>query len=345
MMVDLVNRVTMAAIRTAYERALFKLPNVRLVTIAPKYQAGRKVLDASIVVGVVKKFPTIALREDERIPATLRLDDFEAPTDVWEMGDIRALTIPEDHRKRYRPVPMGVSVGHFAITAGTTGFLAKDLADGETVLVSNNHVLANCNKGSPSDAILQPGPYDGGSYLNDTSAILKRFVPLEFNWPSECPVGKIVVQGLNFAYSTARRTTRFKIVREEVSENLVDVAIASLAVEHIPDVLGVGAVEAGWVEPQARMNVVGAGRTSGVAHGTVAATDCSVKVAYGENRFAYFIGQCLIMGAFCAPGDSGMGIREAQSTKLAGLLFAGSEGQSTIFSPARLVLREANIEV
>jgi hypothetical protein len=52
------------------------------------------------------------------------------------------------HRFRIRPAPGGVSVGHFAITAGTLGCLALGLnppRNNRLMVLSNNHVLANSN--------------------------------------------------------------------------------------------------------------------------------------------------------------------------------------------------------
>src|SRR5206468_1580154 len=64
-----------------------------------------------------------------------------------------------DPTKRQRPAPLGFSVGHPAITAGSIG--ARVVDGSRTVYVlSNNHVLANSNDASIGDATLQPGPYD-----------------------------------------------------------------------------------------------------------------------------------------------------------------------------------------
>ncbi len=46
-------------------------------------------------------------------------------------------------------------------------------------ILSNNHVLANENDASPGDAVLQPGPADGGRDPEDRVGALARFVPLE----------------------------------------------------------------------------------------------------------------------------------------------------------------------
>ena len=55
----------------------------------------------------------------------------------------------------------GGSVGHFEITAGTIGAIARDKKTGRDVILSNNHVLANENAAKIGDAILQAGVIDG----------------------------------------------------------------------------------------------------------------------------------------------------------------------------------------
>jgi hypothetical protein len=77
------------------------------------------------------------------------------------------------------PVPIGVSIGHPAITAGTIG---ARVTDGVNVLaLSNNHVLANSNLASIGDAALQPGTFDGGSVAaGDAIGTLYDFEPIHF---------------------------------------------------------------------------------------------------------------------------------------------------------------------
>ena len=58
-------------------------------------------------------------------------------------------------------VQCGVSVGHPSITAGTLGCLVQDAARRHRYILSNNHVLANCNSAALGASILQPGPADG----------------------------------------------------------------------------------------------------------------------------------------------------------------------------------------
>ena len=66
-------------------------------------------------------------------------------------------------------------MGHHAITAGTIGAFIQ--LDGVTAVLSNNHVLANENRGALGDAVYQPGPADGGT-AGEQVAILSKFVRL-----------------------------------------------------------------------------------------------------------------------------------------------------------------------
>ncbi|MHC4440599.1 MAG: fibronectin type III domain-containing protein, partial [Planctomycetota bacterium] len=89
--------------------------------------------------------------------------DNESEYSIEDSATTDSGTEPIVDRKGWcsRPVPIGVSTGHFAITAGTIGCR---LTDGENIYaLSNNHVYADENNGIPGlDNVLQPGPYDGG---------------------------------------------------------------------------------------------------------------------------------------------------------------------------------------
>ena len=105
------------------------------------------------------------------------------------LSSVRIVQIPVgvidalSHRFRIRPAPGGVSVGHFAITAGTLGLSLGRVdahRNNRLLILSNNHVLANSNNARLGDCICQPGPLDGGRCPQDQVAILERFVPINF---------------------------------------------------------------------------------------------------------------------------------------------------------------------
>ena len=87
---------------------------------------------------------------------------------------------PIDPTSRFnRPVPIGVSTGHPAITAGTIGARVTDGTD--VYALSNNHVYADENKSSVGDTVIQPGTYDGGAAPADAIGTLFDFEPINFS--------------------------------------------------------------------------------------------------------------------------------------------------------------------
>jgi hypothetical protein len=68
----------------------------------------------------------------------------------------------------------GASIAHHRSSAGTLGGFVVDNQNGAMMLLTNWHVAAE--GGVPGDAILQPGPYDGGVHPNDQVATLSRSV-------------------------------------------------------------------------------------------------------------------------------------------------------------------------
>jgi len=99
------------------------------------------------------------------------------PVDVKVTGRFMALSDPTT---RQRPAPLGYSVGHPAITAGSIGGRVVDGA-GAVYVLSNNHVLANSNDASIGDPALQPGPYDGGTAPADQIGTLAAFNTIDFS--------------------------------------------------------------------------------------------------------------------------------------------------------------------
>lgn len=157
--------------------------NIKGVGISEKLVNGWLTSDPCVTVYVAAKAPLTEIREEARVPEKVGA----VPTDVVEIGEIEAFPF----KGRYRPAPGGVSVGHFNVTAGTIGCLVKK---GEVVCVlSNNHVLADVNQGKPGDAIVQPGPYDGGQVPADQIGKLTTFVPIDFTKPNtvDCAIAEV----------------------------------------------------------------------------------------------------------------------------------------------------------
>ncbi|MHB1037810.1 MAG: Nal1-like putative serine protease [Pirellulales bacterium] len=215
-----------------------------------------------------------------------------------------------------RPVPIGVSTGHPAITAGTIGCRVKD-ASGAVYALSNNHVYANSNAANLGDSVLQPGPYDGGTAPNDTIGTLSVFVPIDFYGPA----------------------------------NTVDAAIALSGTGRLGQATpsnGYGTPRATTTPAYVGLNVKKYGRTTGLTKGRVYATNGQVNVDYGGGHVAYFVNQIIVTpGTFSAGGDSGSLVvvnGGANDRKPVGLLFAGSN-QYTICNPIDSVLSALSVTI
>lgn len=238
--------------------------------------------------------------------------DDNAPINVVVTGEIDV----QPHRFRARPAPCGISVGHHKITAGTIGALARArTANGKScyprgdrrrrvLLLSNNHVLANSNAGKCGDAILQPGPYDGGKNPADRIAVLERWVKIHFDGrPNlvDCAVGWTWHKRVRreFVYLSGGRRRLFRVNSRPV-----------------PCRVGM---------------VVGkSGRTTQLTQGRIADCSATIRVNFGGGRVALFRDQMGIRGLrgdFSAGGDSGSLIWTWDARRNpVGLLFAGGGG-------------------
>ncbi|WP_157085411.1 hypothetical protein [Methylobacterium sp. Leaf99] len=236
--------------------------------------------------------------------------------------------------KPCRPLRMGHSVGHHRITAGTIGCFGID-RDGGIGILSNNHVLANTNRGRVGDIILQPGRADGGRMQEADHHVAKlhAFVPIDF---------------------------------DPTASNLVDCAFARLDAGRDCDprridqiVLGANGWDIGEIEDLLleRMPVKKVGRTTDFREGWVDAIDVDnvrVQMISGARaKFAIFNRQIAIGGTdgpFSKGGDSGALIC-THDGRPAALLFAGTETGGlnghgiTYANPIRTVLEALEIDL
>ena len=296
--------------------------NVVAAGVGYKITGDQKTSTLSIVCSVSKKVAASQLSSTDLVPATLD----GMPTDVIETGVIRALQSPTE---KYRPAPGGVSIGHREITAGTLGCLVKK--EGRSVILSNNHVLANSNAAEIGDPILQPGPYDGGRYPEDHIADLEQFVPINIiGTPSDCPTATGIASFLNSIARLLGSSVQLQAIDQQATENLVDAAIARpLNPEDVKDeILQIGTIQ-GAIEGELGMAIKKSGRTTGLTTGEIQQVDVTVNVQYGEGKIARFTDQ-LMGGAMSQGGDSGSAVLD-ESNHLVGLLFAGSD-TSTIMN-------------
>lgn len=311
-------------------KELFKKPNVVMVGKGKKIIKGVNTGRDCIVVGVVKKMSIEEMNREDIIPSRVFMGSLKGiETDVVEVGVIRALSGENlndpDRTAKYRPAPGGVSIGHYLITAGTLGMVVKK--GGVRFILSNNHVLANENKGNIGDAILQPGSYDGGTSA-DEIAKLSEFVHV---WlvgempPSNCPVAKFLTFLANGFYWFFRKKSRFpSAVVPQATVNKVDGGLARPDKDEdvLDTILGIG--EPGiMVEGEVGMKIKKSGRTSGLNHDEIALTDAVSQVQYSSG-VAIFEDQLVTKGPMAQGGDSGS-IVLTEDNKVVGLLFAGSD--------------------
>ena len=285
------------------EAELLAYPNAVGVATGFKVTKGQVTDQVALMVLVPYKIPEDVLPAAARIPTRVK----ELHTDVLEVGllfaaDGAAQSGIQSLATRRRPVEGGYSVGHKDITAGTIATAVYDKSSFPGIpphyyILSNNHVLANSNAGVPGDAILQPGPYDGGTDPADRIAILSRFVPIQFEPP----------------------------IPRAAHNNLVDAAIAEAAFADIDrEVYWIGVVR-GW-RPRANVTlgtgVQKTGRTTHYTTGRITAINATVDVGYSGGRVARFRDQ-MVLSNMSAPGDSGSLITTLDGVAV-GLLFAGS---------------------
>jgi hypothetical protein len=214
------------------------------------------------------------------------------------------------HRFKARPAPCGISVGHFEITAGTIGALARGRSGdrrNRLFVLSNNHVLANVNAGPAGAAILQPGKFDGGMNPRDRIGILDQWVPINFS---------------------AGSTNLVDCATAWVVNNLVRREFVRL-VNNQQTFFRVGGQT---TQPQQDMLVGKSGRTTQLTKGRINAIGVTVNVNYGSGRVGTFRDQFSVVSTtpgqdFSQGGDSGSLIWTwNESRNPVGLLFAGGGG-------------------
>ena len=318
-MADDLNRIR--SILNTHRRQLLDKANVVATGIGYKVTGDAKTDRLCIVCSVKEKIPAARLSAQEMIPSAVD----STPTDVIQTGIIRALQVPTD---RFRPAPGGVSVGHVAITAGTLGcWVTKN---GQKVMLSNNHVLADSNAADIGDAILQPGPFDGGSFPQDHIADLTQFVPISFQGePSGCQFANAVISVFNLGCRVIGSNTRYQVTKIQAEDNLVDAAIATpLNPADINDeIFNIGPIQ-GTVSGELGMAIKKSGRTTGFTTDEIQQVDVTANVQYGAGQVAVFSDQ-LLAGAMSQGGDSGSAVLD-DGNRLTGLLFAGSESTTII---------------
>jgi hypothetical protein len=289
-----------AAFAAAAGTGQYGFENILGVGLGQKVSEGQETGEPCVSVYVMAKAAKRSVAPAALVPARVG----GVATDVVAVGEL----VAQPYRGRYRPAPAGVSIGHVAVTAGTLGALVK--RGRKRFVLSNNHVLANSNAAQPGDAVVQPGPYDGGKDPKDRIARLTEFVPIRFGGSAA---------------------------------NLVDAAIAEPLQAKLVKRDSVWYGRPGATPAPAELNLLvrKSGRTTQNTRGRVSGLNASVRVSYGPSGVALFRNQILIVSLTSQPfsqgGDSGSLIVTDAGKRPVGLLFAGSASH-TIASPIQAVL-------
>jgi hypothetical protein len=319
----------------AHLRQLLVKQNVVGVGLGYKVTGGGTTDELSVVVSVTRKLAKSALSKSDLVPELLD----GVRTDVVETGHLRAFRAGP--RDKWRPVvPAGVSIGHYGSTTGTFGCVVHRA--GDPFILSNNHVLANSNKARAGDAILQPGPVDGGT-AHDVIAYLADYVPLDFGTAAaQCDIARWAARLLNYLAGAFRSSHRLQAVKSTPGVNRVDAALARPVSKPLIDnqILSIGR-PIGIGPATLGTHVQKTGRTTGHTRGTITQIDATVRIDY-HGATALFSGQ-LMAGPMSQPGDSGAAILDTDR-RVVGLLFAGSEA-ATVLSPIDEVLSALDVEL
>jgi len=295
-------------------RTFKKKQNVNGVAVGHKIVNGKDTGELCVTVLVTKKIAQSQLLRKNLIPQTVD----GIPTDVKEVGNIIAFQARTD---RWRPAPGGVSIGPYLITAGTLGAFVNDATTGETLILSNNHVMANSNSAAKGDEIIQ---FQGGGDSGD------------------CVFAKAASAVLNFLAKIIGSKHRLIPTKISSVANEVDAAVAKPIDGSVirGDIIDIGVIT-GTKPATINMAVRKSGRTTGTTSGVIEMLDATVDVGYGGGRTATFENQ-IVAGAMSSPGDSGSLVVDGTDPLAVGLLFAGSE-VSTVINPIDRVLDLLNV--
>ena len=274
---------------------------------------GKKIIDGiqtdkdAIIVFVQSKFneETINLQNNNLSMIPPEVEGIQ--TDVFECGEIVKMA---GLKEKVRPIKPGFSVSHGQVSAGTIGGIFYD-KDGDTVILSNFHVLTPDGKAKIGDIIYQPGTID-----TTEDIVFKGWIRPFDKLPYIATLKNH--SNLSSVGTHTHDSAIAKIHPDLVKSGFIDTIYPQLG----KPLSGFGTVEV-------NNNVYKLGRTTGFTTGKILSKSTTFKIPY-DFGLATFT-DCIISTAMSQGGDSGsVGINE--NMQAFGLLFAGSQ-KVTIYNP------------
>jgi hypothetical protein len=204
------------------------------------------------------------------------------------------------------PISLGTSGGNVydiskaLCCSGTLGSLVTK--GGADYILSNNHVLADSDTGSPGDSISQPGLVDVSCDANKAQIVanLSEVVPLNVGENVDAAIALIVPGEV------------------DTKGTILDIGVPSKTLTPI-DSTDIG------------LDVAKSGRTTGLTCSSISSINTDVKVQYqqgcnsGKKFTVTYTNQIVVAGSgFSAAGDSGSLIVTSDNAQPIGLLYAGS---------------------
>ena len=319
-------REEISRVKQEHEGTLLKLPNVTGVYTDYKTTGGRRTDRLSIVVTVRTKKD---VPKSQAIPKEIN----GIPTDVVEeeivpmVGVLLDEIAPAVDAASYATLQGGISIGpcrsvHLDppevttsgdyVFVGTLGCIVQDNATNQPMMLSNFHVMCINDAWAVGNTMTQPSRVDGGS----------------------CPSG--VVGTL----ARAQLTSAVDCAVSNVSGRPTDCSIVEIG-----DINGTATATTG-------LAVRKRGRTTGLTHGTVMATDYTTSVDYGDGLGVVTLhDQIRIVNdpaesaQFGNKGDSGSVVVNA-SNEVVGLYFAGNgTGTVGVANPIAAVLTALDVSM
>ena len=287
--------------------------NVVADGISEKVTLGKRTGTLALTFYVRQKKPRSKLGVHVAAPSVIGSDvvGAEITTDVVAIGrpqleEIEELANPLATRK---PIQPGFSISHVDVAAGTLGCIVEK--DGQFLILSNSHVLANSGQAKKGDVIVYPAIADDGKSPKDKIAKLANFIPFQ--------VGGAFVNHVDCAVAMPL-PGRVADLRSEIKDLFVP---------------------RGITQPVRDMEIVKVGRTTGETVGRVKDIHFRFVCPYPDIGDVGFVDQ-VFCTRYSSGGDSGSLVLDRKTGKAVGLHFAGFPDKQgvmgSVFNPIQKVL-------